>query len=180
LDLPEVMAEAEEGALRRDIEEMDFLDAEAADDGAARRARMRMNLSKRLSSLTTKWKWPSFSVPRLSFAWLTDRIPRIPEQYRPGWSVIARLMGLFVIVSVIYLLFVSEVLPVNNSFGQPFNPEWVRSFAQGSIQKDRIVENLKHVTSYDHVAGSEGSLYLGKWIEGRFSAAGMDSIDHDT
>ncbi|KAF2803727.1 Zn-dependent exopeptidase [Mytilinidion resinicola] len=182
LDLPEVMAEAEEGALRRDIEEMDFLDAEAAEDGAARRARMRMTLSKRFSSFTTKWKWPafSFSMPWPNFGWLTDRLPRIPEQYRPGWSVIARLIGLFVIVSLIYLLFVSEVLPVgNNAFGQPFNPEWVRSFAQGSIQKPRIIENLRHITSYDHVAGSEGSLYLGKWIEGRFRAAGMDSIDHD-
>lgn len=183
LELPEVTGgdEDEDGpALRREMEQMEMLDAEAADDDAARRARVRSRLSKRLSSLTTTLS--SFQFPRLSFslprlACLTARIPRVPDRYRPGWSIVARLVGLFVVVSLIYLLFVSEVLPVGNGgFGQPFNPEWVRSYAQGSVDVNRIVDNLRHVTSYDHVAGSEGSLYLAKWIQGKFKAAQMGAV----
>ena len=186
LELPEVTGgdEDEDGsALRREMEQMEMLDAEAADGddaAAARRARMRSRLSKRLSSLTTtlsSFQFPRFrfSLPR--FASVTARIPRVPDQYRPGWSIVARLVGLFIVVSLIYLLFVSEVLPVGNGgFGQPFNPEWVRSYAQGSVDVNRIVDNLRHVTSYDHVAGSEGSLYLAKWIQGKFKAAQMDVV----
>lgn len=183
LELPEVTGgdEDEDGpALRREMEQMEMLDAEAADDDAARRARVRSRLSKRLSSLTTTLS--SFQFPRLSFslprlACVTARIPRVPDRYRPGWSIVARLVGLFIVVSLIYLLFVSEVLPVGNGgFGQPFNPEWVRSYAQGSVDVNRIVDNLRHVTSYDHVAGSEGSLYLAKWIQGKFKAAQMGAV----
>lgn len=183
LDLPEVTNEAEDTALRREMEEMEIVDAEAAEDGSARRARMRMRLSKRISSLSTtlsSFRFPSWRIPWPSFSFITSRIPSVPDQYRPGWSVIARLAGLFLVISLIYLLFVSEVLPVSgNGFGQPFNPEWVRSFAQGSVDVNRIADNLKQVTSYDHVAGSEGSLYLAKWIEGKFRAAQMDQVTHD-
>jgi hypothetical protein len=52
----------------------------------------------------------------------------------------------------------------------------VRSYAQGSVDVNRIVDNLRHVTSYDHVAGSEGSLYLAKWIQGKFKAAQMGAV----
>ncbi|KAJ4994001.1 glutamate carboxypeptidase-like protein 1 [Stagonosporopsis vannaccii] len=170
---------------RRIIEEMDILDPESADDGRARRTRSRGRFSKRFYSLTStlssihlpRLRWPRRLRPSLAF--VTDRLPTVPDEYRPGWSVIARLCGLIVIVSLVYMLIVSEVVPMGGGFGAQFNAEWVRQQAQKSIEGWRIEKNLEYITSYDHLAGTEGSYVLGQWIEGKFKDAHMDTFVHD-
>ncbi|KAF2111743.1 hypothetical protein BDV96DRAFT_581692 [Lophiotrema nucula] len=172
----------EDEALRQEMEEMDILDPEAAQEGRSRRNRSRGRFSKRFYNFTNtlsslhlpRIPWPSFG-----FGWLTERLPRIPDEYRPGWAVVARLFGLIVIISLVYLLVVSEIMPVGGGFGQPFNPEWVRQTAQSNIETWRIQENLKYITSFDHLAGTEGSYFLGQWIESKFKESHMDSFSHD-
>lgn len=174
----------EEEALRETMEEMEILDPESAEEGRARRNRSRGRFSKRFYSLTNtlssfhlpRIKWPS--SPNALFASICSRIPTIPEQYRPGWAVIARLCGLVLIVGLVYLLVVSEVMPMGGA-GFGFNPEWVRQFAMQNVETPRIQDNLKYVTSYDHVAGTEGSYILGKYIEEKFAEAHMDTYTHD-
>ncbi|EKG20331.1 Protease-associated domain PA [Macrophomina phaseolina MS6] len=58
----------------------------------------------------------------------------------------------------------------------PFNPEWARSFVQSQISAERIRDNLKHITSIDHVAGTKGDKFLANWIESFFKQAGMDKV----
>lgn len=171
--------------LRQTMEEMDILDPEAAEDGRARRNRNRSRgrFSKRFYSITNSLSsihlpripWPSFG-----FSWLKSKLPTIPEEYRPGWAVIARLCGLIVIISLVYMLVVSELVPMGSGgFGAPLNPEWVRQTAIQSVESWRIQDNLKYITSYDHVAGTSGSYVMGQWIEGKFKEAHMDTYTHD-
>ncbi|UPX14603.1 Glutamate carboxypeptidase II [Ascochyta rabiei] len=186
-ELGSPVRESHDDEQRRIVEEMDLLDPESADDARARRnhARARGRFSKRLSSLTSslsalhlpRLRWP----PRLrpSFAFVTDRLPAVPDEYKPGWSVVARLCGLVVIVSLVYLLVVSEVVPMGNGFGANFNAEWVRHQVQSNIEGWRIEKNLEYIASYDHLAGTEGSYVLGQWIEGHFKDARIDTFTHD-
>lgn len=119
----------------------------------------------------------SYVYSRLSI----PSIPSIPERYTPGIPVIARLLGLFLIIALGYALFVFELLPnARNGLGQMmFDQESVRAFAQSHVNGSRIEEYLRHVTSFDHVAGTEGSLYLAKWMQGLFYTAGLDSVRMD-
>jgi N-acetylated-alpha-linked acidic dipeptidase len=169
--------------LRQTMEEMDILDPEAAEDGRGRRHRSQGRFSKRFYSITNSLS--GFHLPRIPwpssfFSAITSRLPTIPEEYRPGWAVVARLFGLILIISLVYFLVVSEVVPMGGGgFGTPFNPEWVRQTAIQSVENWRMQEDLKYITSYDHVAGTKGSFVLGEWIEGKFKEAHMDTYTHD-
>ncbi|KAJ8105843.1 hypothetical protein OPT61_g9937 [Boeremia exigua] len=166
---------------RQILEEMDVLDPESADDGRARRRRNRGRFSKFTSSLSAlhlpRLRWPRRLRP--SFAFITDRLPTVPEEYRPGWSVIARLCGLMVIVTLVYMLVVSDVVPMGGGFGAQFSAEWVRQQVHKNVEGWRIEKNLEYISSYDHLAGTEGSYVLGQWIEGKFKDARMDTFTHD-
>ena len=170
---------------RQIMEEMDILDPESVEDGRARRNRSRGRFSKRFYSITSSLS--SINLPRLSwprrfrpsFAFITDRLPTVPDEYKPGWSVIARLCGLIVIVSLVYMLVVSEVVPMGGGFGAQFNAEWVRQQAQKNIEGWRIEKNLEYITSFDHLGGTKGSYILGQYVEGKFKDAHMDTFTHD-
>jgi N-acetylated-alpha-linked acidic dipeptidase len=177
LSLPSIDSDdTEDGdaALRQDIEQMEMLEPGSLD--GVSRSSARSLLSKRLSSLTTTLSslhLPTFHFPRPSFTWLTSRMPTWPQQYRPGCAIMARLTGLFVVISLLYAFFVMEILPSGRGLGQP-NPEWARTFAQGSIDRGRIRENLRKISGYDHVAGSEGDYSLAMHIEEIFRDIGLD------
>lgn len=174
--------------LRREVEQMDIMDIDELEEG--RRAKGKgwvgklIGFKRRLG----RWRWKpawtetwgmgsSYMYSRLS----VPSIPSIPERFTPGLPVIARLLGLFLIIALGYALFVFELLPnARNSMGQlMFDQESVRGFAQTHINGSRIEGYLRHVTSFDHVAGTEGSLYLAKWMQGLFYSAGLDSVRMD-
>ncbi|KAF1842399.1 Zn-dependent exopeptidase [Cucurbitaria berberidis CBS 394.84] len=176
--------ESQDEDLRQTMEEMEILDPESIEEGRSRRNRSLGRLSKRFYSIThtlssfhlPRIRWPSW---RPDFTFVTQRLPTIPDEYKPGWSIIARLFGLILIVTLVYLLVVSEVVPMGGGFGQPFNAEWVRQTALQSVESWRIEKNLEYITSYDHIGGTEGSYVLGQWIEGKFKDSHMDTYTHD-
>lgn len=183
-ELGSPVRESQDEALRQTMEEMEILDPESAESGRSRRNQSRSRFSKRFYSITHTLS--SFHLPRIpwpswrpDFTFITQRMPTIPAEYKPGWSVLARLLGLILIITLVYLLVVSEVVPMGGGFGQPFNPEWVRQTALQSVESWRIEKNLEYITSYDHIGGSEGSWVLGQWIEGKFKSAHMDTYTHD-
>ncbi|KAL8954470.1 MAG: hypothetical protein Q9183_007102, partial [Haloplaca sp. 2 TL-2023] len=57
-----------------------------------------------------------------------------------------------------------------------FDPESLRKYVEGHVDADNIRSNLQHATQYDHVAGTEGSYYLAKWVETSFIQAGLDDV----
>ncbi|CBX99887.1 hypothetical protein LEMA_P074760.1 [Plenodomus lingam JN3] len=169
---------------------MEILDPEsAAEQGRSRRDRMGSRFSKRFHRIThtlSNFQLPRFQLPRIpwpswrpDFSVVTDHLPTLSDEYKPGWAIIARLVGLVVIISLVYVLIVSEVVPMGGGFGTPFNPEWVRQYGLQSVQGSLIEKNLEYITSYDHMGGTEGSYVLGQWIEGKFKDAHMDTYTHD-
>ncbi|KAL6702413.1 hypothetical protein ACN47E_002055 [Coniothyrium glycines] len=183
-ELGSPLRESQDEALRQTMEEMEILDPESAEEGRSRRNSSRSRFSKRFYKIThtlssfhfPRIPWPSW---RPNFSFVTDRVPSIPEEYRPGWAILARLFGLIVIISLVYLLVVSEVVPMGAGYGTPFNPEWVRKFGMQTVDGSQIERNLEYITSYDHIGGTEGSYVLGQYIEGKFKEAHMDTYTHD-
>ncbi|KAF4543819.1 Glutamate carboxypeptidase [Lasiodiplodia theobromae] len=179
LSLPDMVEESEdeEAGLHREMEQLEVIEAGGQPHGS-RRARMNMSFSKRISSIGATLS--SIRLPRLRkpLRWPTFscRVPSIPEHMRPGYSVILRLFGVLMMASLVYALLVTSVLPLGRGGMAPFNPEWARSFVQSKISAERIRDNLKHITSVDHVAGTKGDKFLANWIESFFTQAGMDKV----
>jgi N-acetylated-alpha-linked acidic dipeptidase len=180
----------EDEGLRREVEQMDMVDLDELEEGRRTRGKGwigRILGFKRRMGRWKKWKWrprwadgwgrgSGYSYSRLSM----PSLPSVPEHYRPGCSVIARLLGLFLVIALGYGLFVFELMPnARNGMGQMFDPEGVRIYAQSQVNGSRIEEYLKHISSFDHMAGTEGSRYLGKWMQGLFWKSNMENVKMD-
>ena len=163
--------------LRREMLHMEMLDPIVEGDSGLL-SQTGNRLTKRISSLTH-----SLSAIHLPFRqWLPSidyiraRIPSIPEQFIPGWIMVVRFSAFFLVLSIAYALFLSDVFTISQrgGMGQVYNPESVRMYVQDHIDKSYIRKNLEHLTTFDHVAGTEGSYVLAKWVEGLFHAAGLE------
>lgn len=163
--------------LRREIAQMEVLDPGANED--PRRARG-SRLSKHITSLTHSLS--SINIPFRQWLPSSDyiraRIPRFPEQLKPNWVLLARIFALLFVLSLAYLLFISDVFNVSRGRGngETYNPEAVRSYVQGHIDETYIRQNSEHLTMFDHIAGTEGNFLLAKWVEGLFNAANFESV----
>ncbi|KAI4852160.1 glutamate carboxypeptidase 2 [Aureobasidium sp. EXF-8845] len=174
LYLPEVNGDSdddEEAAVRRDMEEMEILEPESAT--GRRRGQLFGKLSHTWSNLPS---FRRFSIPKLSS--LRARLPTIPEEFRLGLPVIARLVALFTIAALIYALFALDVIPNAGHMAQHYDPESVRARVQeqASISPNRIAEYLEYITSYDHVAGTEGDFFLAEWVQDNWRAQHLDDV----
>lgn len=92
-----------------------------------------------------------------------------------------RLLALFLVLGFLYLVFVSDLF-TNMSRrigGQMFDPESVRLHIQNSIDPRRMRETLKHVTSYAHIAGSEGDYALAEDVRNSFLKSGLEDVTVD-
>ena len=200
LRLPEVNGHGNDA--RRQIEELDYLDP--SDDASSRRpgfyhrARLLSNFSKRLANISATFssiRLPSFrslytpvnsgdgqnddKTPAEPQTWRSRLTPRIsiPEQYRMSLPIFARLCGLFLIAAMVYVLFALDIFPGNGHMGRHFNPEAVRQFVQNNVQKENIASYLQHITSFDHVAGTEGDYYLATWMREQWlELGGFDDV----
>ncbi|GAM87979.1 hypothetical protein ANO11243_060080 [Dothideomycetidae sp. 11243] len=172
LYLPEVTDEDDEADLvRRDIEEMEIMDPDASP------SRLRSHFSKRFSYLThslSTIRLPSLRIVPRSWSCPT---PRLPEGFAFSLSMVARLIGLGVIALSVYLLFRLNVIAQRNRMVQHFNPEDIRVFVQTVANPDRIADSLRYITSFDHVAGTEGDLFLAKWMHDKWQAEGLDEVE---
>ncbi len=102
----------------------------------------------------------------------------IPKEYRMSAPNIARLAALFTIGAMIYVLFAMDMFPGGRRrMGAHFDPESVRQFVQEQVDGSNIARYLMHITSFDHVAGTEGDLYLAKWMQERWvEEPGFDEV----
>jgi len=200
LRLPEISGDDDD---RRRVEELDYLDPSAPDPEQAEsrlyhrhRLRSKFSLSS-LGATLSSIRLPSFrsfytpvststtiddapAPPPSRLTWLTRTarsFPRIPEQYRMSAGNAARLCGLLTIGLLIYMLFILDIFPGSGRYGPRFEPESVRAFVQQNVDPARIEEYLRHVTDYDHVAGTQGDLYMAEWMKERWLEEGkLDDI----
>lgn len=90
-----------------------------------------------------------------------------------------RLFGLFILVFLIYLVFVSDIFAVGSrlSMGQSYTQASIESFVQNKINETNIANNLQKATQFAHIAGTEGSYVLAEWIEQEFIDAGLEDVE---
>lgn len=163
--------------LRRELTQMEVLNPRVnGDTGRARGSR----LSKHITNLTH-----SLSSINLPFRrWLPSadyiraRIPRFLARLKSNWILIVRILALLLILSLAYLLFLSDVFNVSRGRGdgETHNPEALRAFVQSHIDETYIRQNSEHLTMFDHMAGTEGSFILAKWVEDLFTAAKLERV----
>ncbi|KAL8805798.1 MAG: hypothetical protein Q9182_001710 [Xanthomendoza sp. 2 TL-2023] len=160
-------------ALQREMQQMDVEDP--ASQSRANR------ISKRITSLTH-----SLSSINLPFReWLPSgqyiraRIPSWPHvlRFQPNWILVGRIFAIFLVVSIIWLFFISDLFTVRNRrTTNMFEPENLRTYVLNHVDADNIRQNLEHATQYDHVAGTEGNFFLAKWVETSFQQAGLELV----
>lgn len=86
-----------------------------------------------------------------------------------------RAFALLFVLTLAYLVFFTSLLRFRRRPGQVyFVEEDIRQHVQGRINETRIQENLKHLTKWDHIAGTQGGYYVAKWIASEMQAAGLE------
>lgn len=177
--------------LRRDLDDLDYhaddVELEELENGTLRRRRRQdgswkgalFGLRKRVGKWRNLWSfkiphWSSFSsLP--SFSW-----PTIPNGLKNSGAIIARLFGLFTLIAAGYALFAFAIFPAaQNELAAMFDPEGVRQLAQSSVDPVRIKNYLNHISSFDHIAGTRGSFFLGEWIKDLMVVGGLDEVKMD-
>lgn len=188
----------EDGRVRREMQELDIEDP-LHESGSRSNSLWR----KRIAALSLpQWKW------RLRMPRLTVRLPRASDRAnetsdqeepetttaaRSWWHtnikldstaaliLVGRLLALFLVLGFLYLVFVSDLF-TNMSRrigGKMFDPEAVRMHIQNTIDTRRMRETLKHVTSYAHIAGTEGDYALAEDVRNAFLRSGLEEVTVD-
>ncbi|KAK2614942.1 hypothetical protein N8I77_001730 [Diaporthe amygdali] len=183
-------AGAEDDLVRREMQELEI------DDGASTRSSL---WSKRIpfSLSLPQWKW--------SWRWRLPKLPsiRLGERANGGsnsenetprrrcspamdstatFLLVGRVLAILVVMGFLWLLFMSDLfsnMTRRLGGGQMFDPESVRIHVQSSVDRAQIRENLKHFTSYAHLAGSEGDFALAMDTKNLFVQYGLEDVTVD-
>lgn len=168
--------------LRRELDQMDVDDSASA-SLTGRNAPLRHRFSKQLSSLSRTLSAIQRPFQRYmpSFRFtinLSDTRARLKDQ---GCIMLLRVFALLLVVTLVYVFFIADVFNINSrmAMGQSYSAASVENFIQGHINETNIAENLRRVTNYTHVAGTEGSFALSKLIEQEFQNAGFDEVSRE-
>ncbi|OJJ51523.1 hypothetical protein ASPZODRAFT_2107315 [Penicilliopsis zonata CBS 506.65] len=165
--------------LRREIDEMDIEDM---GQGGARRGRSQLGhrFSKRLNDFTRTLSAIHLPLrqylPTVRFT--IDLGRARTHVQKNACMLVLRLFAVILVVILVYLFFFSDLFSFGNrlNMAQAYSPASVENYVQGHINGTRIAENLKKLTNFPHMAGTEGSFVLGEWIEQEFKIAGLDEV----
>lgn len=182
-------SDTEEDHVRREMQELEI------DDGASTRSSL---WAKRIPFSLPQWRW--------SWRWRLPRLPTIrlgqagaggaegddtnPPRRRcfhclnstATFLMVGRVLAILLVMGFLYLLFMSDMfsnMARRLGGGQMFDPESVRIHVQSSIDKERIRDNLKHFTSYAHLAGSEGDYAMAMDTKNLFVKYGLEDVTVD-
>ncbi|KAH6646142.1 hypothetical protein BKA67DRAFT_664000 [Truncatella angustata] len=193
--------DTEDAQVRREMQE---LEVEDPLNGSASSRSSNSLWRKRIAALSLpqwKWKWrlPRMTV-RLPRASDSANIPTTDPQQdssstarRSWWHsnvnmgssavliLLGRLLALFLVLGFLYLVFVSDLFSnmSRRIGGQMFDPESVRMHVKNSIDPRRIRDTLKHVTSYAHIAGTEGDFAMAEDVRNSFLRSGLEDVTVD-
>jgi hypothetical protein len=172
-------------SLQREMIQMEVMDAGmmGGEDGSGGGGRggLRQSFSKRFISISSSLS--AISLPRNPFRGIKLRMPKIPplpcvaNVDTSTMMSIYRLFAVLIGVVIVYMLIATDFFNFTKSgaseYMGPFEPETVRLFADKTIDKDRIRHWLEYISSFDHVAGTEGDYVLANYVEGQFKAFGF-------
>ncbi|KAF7589463.1 hypothetical protein BBP40_004261 [Aspergillus hancockii] len=172
---------SERGSLEELQRELAQMDVEDGGQQSSQRSRLLgSRFSKRFSDLTRSLSAIRLPIRRLlpSFRFTIDLNGARTNLQTHGCMIMLRLFGLFLVVSIVYVFFVSDLFNLNSRLmGQSYSAASVENFVQSHVNETNIAENLLRVTKFPHMAGTEGSYVLAEWVEQEFKNAGLDQIE---
>lgn len=170
--------------LQRELDQMDVEDGgqhQSSSSSSRGRFGLGSRLSKPFSNLTRKLSSIHLPLRRLlpNFRWTVHLNEARTNLQGQGCIIMLRLFGLLLVVTMVYVFFISDVFSMNTRFmlGQSFSSSSIENFIQSQMNETNIQENLRKVTNYPHIAGTEGSFALAEWIDQEFRSAGLDEIE---
>lgn len=156
-----------EDEVRREMEEMEVLDPPAEPS----------TWTKRISSISQSLSFIhlplNLKMPNWKF--------KMPKFNADVFILLGRIFAVLLVTGVVYLLFVSGIFKstTQRTPGQMYPQEEVRIFVQRSVTAENIRGYLEHITSFDHMAGTEGDYVLSEWVAGLFEKAGLEDVRTD-
>ncbi|KAL9098083.1 MAG: hypothetical protein Q9163_006187 [Psora crenata] len=165
--------------LRREIDQMRVIEPEGEENYSLRGSRF----SKRIMSLTHTLS--SIHLPNNIQQWLPswDYLREWMPALKPNWIILGRLFALLLVLFLVYLLFLSNLFSVgrDRSGSRGLNAEALRSYMMNHINEANIRDNLRYLTSYDHMAGTRGGKLQAYYVEATFNEhleeVGMERFD---
>jgi hypothetical protein len=159
--------------VRREMQEMEIMDPPAPQS----------RWTKRISSISQslhfpfKLKIPKFKLPAWNWSWKF----KMPELDSNMYILAGRVFAILLIMGIAYVLFMSDLFTsaATRMGGQRFDLEQVNKWVQEQIDPNKIRDNLKYITGYDHMAGTEGDYVLSQWVAKQFQSAGLESVRSD-
>lgn len=177
--------------VRREMQELEMMDPDD-DDHAHNLSSIwgkRMPFSLSLPKWKWSWRWrlPRFRVRLGENAETTDNeeTPRrrfcLPVNSTAAFLIVGRVFAILLVLGFLYLLFMSDLFAnmARRLGSQMFDPESVRIHVQSNVDPHRIRENLKHFTSYAHIAGTEGDYALATDVKNIFTTYGLEDVSVD-
>ena len=163
--------------LQREMEQMSMVEPEETEPGQYFLRASR--LSKRITSFTHSLS--SVNIPFRQYLpssdYLKARIPSWPGNFQINWILVGRIFALFLVISLAYLLFVSDLFTIGRRRGmQMYDPESVRMFLQEHINETEISKYSEHAARFDHIAGTKGNFVLAQWVEDLFERASLEMV----
>lgn len=161
-----------EESLRREMQEMEIMDPPQP------QSQMGALISKRISSLTSGLSSLNFPFRDYltSVRWKDIRLPPLPDELKPSWILFVRVVGALLVVGVGYLLFFSDLVHFSSRAGYSIPIDQISEYVLANINVTNIRNNLEHATRFDHVAGTEGSFFLAKWLEAEMKNSGWEDV----
>jgi N-acetylated-alpha-linked acidic dipeptidase len=188
--------------VRREMQDLEVIDMEE-EDGRSRTLiwRKRMGFARLLPRL--RWRWRDWQLPRLRRTIrLGDSVAEpsrddannasitpATRQMFPFSNITARTtvvlacraLIIIIVLGLLYLLFMSDLFTnmARRMGGRLYDPESVRTHVQSSVDGRQIADRLRHLTSYAHLAGSEGDFALASDIRKEFHVFGLEDVAID-
>lgn len=161
------------------LTQMEVLEPEA-DGVSARGTLLRTSqFSKHITSLTHSLSSLSIRQWLPCGDYFVTKVPTLIRQLQSNWAMgISRLFALMLVISLIYLLFFSQVFTVGRrgpGSATSF-PDMVREFVRSNANASSIRENSKYLTLFDHVAGTKGSYVLGEFVQDLFVESRLEDV----
>ncbi|KAK6521346.1 hypothetical protein TWF506_001569 [Arthrobotrys conoides] len=166
-------------SLRRILEVMDIEEPEY--DG--RSSRIRERISKPFSILGGAIS--SFgSRVGSRFGWFTSRIPSMPRMPsflrfpadEDGIINLQRFIGVIIVVIIVYAIFATDVFTMRMNQGHQYDPDSVKRYLIDNVDPENIKHMLKYLSSFDHLAGTEGDYQMAQYVAGKFKESGMRDV----
>lgn len=162
------------GDSRRDMERLEVEDPLYRHPNSSSRLG---NISKRLvhmkNSLSSRF---SAFTP---FRNLRMALPKLPDFIsNPAYTPLYRLLGIIIVMIVIYILMASDIFAMrrNPILGASYDRDSMREYIINNVKEANIKHFAEYMSSFDHLAGTEGDYTLAKYVEGYWSSYLLDAV----